>query len=94
MTLELCTLVKGVPYGLASLQYTDHESSFKGIGIFNEGKLTKAPFTCIDGEGTVRSFSKMEDGRPADNSYCTRFNENGSTQHLESLRDRNEVSGW
>ena len=54
VTLEICTLYKGVPYGLSLISYTnpnDEESSFKGIGVFNQGKLNSAPFTCIDGDG-------------------------------------------
>ena len=73
VTLEMCTLYKGVPYGLALIKHSD----FKGIGVFNDGKLTGAPFTCVYG-GYGYSFSKMENGRPADNSYYTNFYPNGT----------------
>ncbi len=66
VTLEICTLYKGVPYGLALIKHF----SFTGIGVFNEGKLTGAPFTCLY-TGIGLSCSKMENGRPADNSYHT-----------------------
>ena len=68
VTLEICTLYKGVPYGPALIKH----SEFKGIGVFNNGKLTGGPFTCaMDSLGF--SFSKMDNGRPADNSYYTSF---------------------
>ena len=93
----MCTLFKGVPSGLALIQYTDPDDkflSFKGVGIFNDGILTNAPFTCINGNGYGRSFSKMENGRPADNSYYTEFNENGYEQHVHLLKERTDVTGW
>jgi hypothetical protein len=40
VTLKMCTLYKGKPYGLAHIQYNDPESdyhSFEGLGIFTEG---------------------------------------------------------
>ena len=74
VTLEICTLYKGVPYGLALIKH----STFKGIGIFNDGKLTGAPFTCVNRNRWGLSFSKMENGRPADNSYYTEFYPNGT----------------
>ncbi len=90
VTLEMCTLYKGVPYGLALIKHSD----FKGIGVFNDGKLTGGPFTCVDILGRVNSFSKMENGRPADNSYFTWFYPNGSKRHVESLKNKTDVSGW
>ncbi len=36
--LKLCTLLKGVPYGPAFIEYTDPEDddlSFKGVGVFD-----------------------------------------------------------
>ena len=74
VTLEMCTLYKGVPYGLALIKH----SFFKGIGIFNDGKLTGGPFTYVSNRGWGYSFSKMENGRPADNSYYTSFYSNGT----------------
>jgi hypothetical protein len=38
VTLELCTVYKGVPYGLAIIKYSHPYKiglSFKGVGIFN-----------------------------------------------------------
>jgi hypothetical protein len=60
VTLKLCTLLKGVPYGPAYIEYT-HPSekwrSFEGVGVFTEGRLHMGPFTGIDGEGDAYSFS-------------------------------------
>ena len=81
VTLEVCTLFKGVPYGVSLIQYTDPNNewlSFKGLGFFNNGKLSSAPFTALNGDGFGHSFSKMENGRPAHNSYYTQFYRNGS----------------
>ena len=63
VTLEMCTLYKGVPYGLALIKH----STFKGIGVFNDGKFTGGPFTGVYA-GWGRSYTKMENGRPAHNS--------------------------
>jgi hypothetical protein len=94
VTLDMCTLYKGVPYGLAFISCTHPLlPNFKGIGVFNEGKLTGAPFTCIN-SGWGISFSKMENGRPADNSYFTTFSPNGCKEHVESLKYKTDVSGW
>jgi hypothetical protein len=96
VTLEICTLQNGVPYGLSIIQYNkpkDKFLSFKGIGTFNEGKLSSAPFTFVDEYGFGRLLSKMENGIPANNSYCTRFYNNGYKQHSESLKNKTEVSG-
>ena len=54
VTLEICTLYKGVPSGLAVIQYTNPKNksfSFKGLGFFNNGKLNNAPFTAVNGNG-------------------------------------------
>ena len=51
VNLEICTLFDGEPQGLAIITYKDPENkllSFKGVGIFNKGKLHNAPFICID----------------------------------------------
>ena len=47
VTLKLCTLYNGVPYGPAYIQYTDTtndddssyiiDKSFKGVGVFENG---------------------------------------------------------
>jgi hypothetical protein len=49
VTLELCTVYKEMPYGLAIIDYKQNgdtlfskdksEMSFKGVGIFKEGIL-------------------------------------------------------
>jgi hypothetical protein len=36
--LKLCTLLKGIPYGPAYIEYThpdDESGSFKGVGVFD-----------------------------------------------------------
>jgi len=74
VTLEMCTLYKGVPHGIAYINYTDPEDeslSFRGVGVFHHGKLHNAPFSCLPGDGRPRSFSNMHNGRPADGSYDT-----------------------
>ena len=62
MTLKLCTVFKGVPYGPAYIEYTHSDPkrkdlSFDGVGIFTEGKLHMGPFTGIDGDGDSYSYS-------------------------------------
>ena len=64
------------------------------MGFFNNGKLSSAPFTALDENGFGLSFSKMENGRPAHNSYHTQFYNNGSKAHVESLKNKTDVSGW
>jgi hypothetical protein len=79
----MCTVYKGVPYGLAIIKYSypdNKELSFKGVGVFNQGRLTNSSFTCITGDGIGLSFTKMDNGRPADNSYATFFNRKGYKQ--------------
>jgi hypothetical protein len=41
------------------------------MGVFKYGKLNNGPFICIDGIGSRKLFSMMEDGRPAEKSYMT-----------------------
>ena len=97
VTLEICTLFNGLPHGLAIIQYT-HPSikgySFRGVGVFNNGQLHNAPFTCIDGLGWGYSFTQMHNGRPADGSYYTYFYQNGWTLHVDSLETKTDASGW
>jgi hypothetical protein len=72
--LEICTLYKGLPHGIAIIAYTDpddSDESFRGVGVFVHGQLHNAPFTCLEGDGWGRSLSKMQNGRPADGSYHT-----------------------
>ena len=40
VTLKMCTLYKGKPYGLAHILYTnpdDKYNSFEGLGVFDRG---------------------------------------------------------
>jgi hypothetical protein len=79
-TLEICTLYKGVPHGIAIIQYTDPNNkwcSFRGAGVFNNGKLHNTPFSCVNGEGFRFSYSMMQNGRPADGSLRTEFYKDG-----------------
>ena len=97
VSLEICTLYNGLPHGIAIIQCTNIESdglSFRGVGVFDNGKLHNAPFTCVDGNGNSRSYSKMKDGRPADGSYRTEFNREGSTAHVRSFEGISDTSGW
>ena len=79
VTLSICTLWKGVPHGLAAIEHTSSDGddlSFRGVGVFNHGKLHNANFSCVSGEsrGEGYSFTNMQNGRPADGSYFTQFN--------------------
>ena len=50
VTLEICTVYKGTPHGLAIIKYNDPDDnklSFKGVGVFNQGKLSNSSFSCI-----------------------------------------------
>ena len=54
VTLEICTLYKGIPYGLALISYNnpgDKSISFRGVGVFNDGQLHNTAFTCVKGDG-------------------------------------------
>ena len=62
--------------------------------MFNDRQLHNGPFTCIAGFGIGYSFSKMLNGRPADNSFCTYFNSDEHTQLVDSLDKKTDVSGW
>ena len=71
VTLTMCTLYKGKPYGLAHIKYTDDDNknlSFEAVGVFSQGKLT-GPFLSISDDGFADSYSLMMNGRPADNHY-------------------------
>ena len=60
VTLKLCTVLKGVPYGPAYIEYTHPDIkglSFNGVGVFTEGRLHLGPFTAIDGDGDGYSYS-------------------------------------
>ena len=60
VTLKLCTLIKGVPFGPAYIEYIDphlQDLSFDGVGIFTDGRLHMGPFTAINGDGRGLSYS-------------------------------------
>jgi hypothetical protein len=60
VTLKLCTVLKGVPYGPAYIEYTHPDKkdlSFEGVGVFTEGRLHLGPFTAIAGNGAGLSYS-------------------------------------
>ena len=97
VTLEMCTLYKGVPHGIASINYTDPEiewMSFRGVGVFHHGQLHNAPFMCLLRNGMAYSFSKMHNGRPADGSYYTQFWSDGAKDIVDSLEVKTQVVGW
>ena len=96
-TVSLCAQYKGVPIGPALIQYQHPDNknySFKGVGVFNQGKLTNSSFSFIGGSGYGTSFTKMENGRPVDNSYATFFNPKGHKQNVFSTKNEIVVSGW
>jgi hypothetical protein len=69
-------MMKGVPHGPAFIRYIDphsEEFSFIGSGVFIDGKLHNTPFSCVTFEGVGYSFTRMNNGRPADASYCSAF---------------------
>jgi hypothetical protein len=65
--LDWCFLLDGkTPHGLASFSYEDplyNNLSFSIVGVFKEGVLDGGPAVFINGDGWVRSFSQMVDGR-------------------------------
>ena len=96
VTLKICTLYKGVPYGPALISFKDPDNlveSFQGIGIFNDGKLDSGPFSFIKRTGFASSYSLMKNGRPADSNYGTWFNEPKSKEFVDSLTEKKDVSG-
>ncbi len=74
MTLLMCTLYQGEPHGLALIECTHPEYewfSFKGMGVFNQGKLNSGPFICVSEYGSRYLFASMKNGRPEQDSNCT-----------------------
>jgi hypothetical protein len=62
VTVEMCTLYKGLPHGIALIAYKDPKEkaySFRGVGVFVHGQLNNAPFTWVDGNGDGASLSNM-----------------------------------
>ena len=54
VTLEMCTVYKGVPHGIAIINYTNPEDeggSFRGVGAFHHGQLHNSPFICLKRDG-------------------------------------------
>ena len=54
VNLDFCTTYNGIPYGPALIDYKDPISqsrSFKGVGVFNDGKLHNSTFNYKDGDG-------------------------------------------
>ena len=97
VTLEICTLYKGVPQGIAIINYTDPKNKnnyFRGVGLFHLGKLHNAPFACVEGDGWAYSLTKMQKGRPADGSFFTQFRQDGQTAHVDSWEEYTQVGGW
>ncbi len=96
VTLEMCTVYKGVPHGIAIINYTceNEDYSFRGVGVFHHGQLHDAPFSCLQGDGWAHSFSMMHKGRPADGSYHTQFYSDGVTDIVDSLEEWTHVGGW
>ncbi len=97
VTLELCTIFKGIPCGPAIIVFSHPYNeifSFKGIGIFDEqGQLHNAPFICISGDGYGHFFDQLINGRP-DDTFSTFFLPDGFEQNLDSFDNKNDVSGW
>ncbi len=90
VTLEICTVYKSIPYGLAIIKYShpdDTSLSFRGIGLFDNGKLSYSSFTCLTGDEVGKMFTKMENGRPVDNSYATSFSSKGVKKYVYSLKN-------
>ncbi len=90
MTLEICTLYKGVPHGIAILNYIDPDEkykSFRGVGIFDHGQLHNAPFSYLKGDNWAYSIAKMENGRPADGTYYAEF-------ILGRVKPEEKKEGW
>ncbi len=96
VTLEMCTLYKGVPHGIALIDYQlemPSEYCFRGLGIFHHGKLHNSPFSCFKLDGYPEFYSKMENGRPADASYHTQFFKDREGLILYSQYET-RVGGW
>jgi hypothetical protein len=74
-------LYKGVPHGIAIIQYTDPNvkwRSFRGASVFINGILHNTPFSCVNGDGIRSSYAMMQNGRPADGSFRTVFYNDGT----------------
>ncbi len=61
-TLHQCRFYNNKPIGPALISYKgkNKETSFKGLGIFNnQCKLENSPFIYVTGNGDVKLISKM-----------------------------------
>ena len=98
VTLEMCTLYKGVPHGMALISHTDPQDadvtkarlSFRGLGIFRHGVLHNTPFSCA---GRSQAFAKMFLGRPAPGSFHTYFYPDGREEPVHSFEEMSNVGG-
>jgi hypothetical protein len=95
VTLEWCFLLDGkTPHGFASLSYKDPEydwKSFSGVGVFKEGVLHGGPAVFINGDGWVRSFSQMVDGRAS--GWGTLHYREGCEMNTNTKKTETDVSG-
>jgi hypothetical protein len=97
VTLELCTVHKNVPYGLAIIKYKNPDSSdesFKGVAIFNKGKLDMTQFLCIEGNGWRFQIMNMKDGRPQQNGLAATFITDTIMRNTTSLTKKDKVFGF
>ncbi len=97
VTLELCTVYKNVPYGLAIINYKNADSSwesFKGVAIFNKGKLEMTQFLCINGNGWRNQIMNMKDGRTQQNGLAAVFISNLEERNTTSLTKKDKVHGF
>ena len=72
VTLKVCTLLNGVPYGLAFIHYKnyyDHDCSFDGPGVFTDGKIRDGPFTVFFENKFGFSLLQMKNGSTADGGF-------------------------
>ncbi len=95
--LKLCTLYNGVPNGPAVIHCSDEddkETIFDGVGVFTDGKLHDGPCTFFLENRIGVSYSQMKNGKPADDGYVTLFWPQGEKEHVNSLTEKRDVSGW
>jgi hypothetical protein len=72
----------------------DDSLSFRGVGVFVYGKLHNGPFTYVVKDLGGKSFTKMQNGRPAEGSILTEFYREGRKIPVYSLEEGTDVSGW
>jgi hypothetical protein len=95
VTLEWCFLLDGkTPHGLAPFSYKHPEynwASFSGVGVFMEGVLDGGPTVFINGNGWVRSFSQMVDGRAS--GWGTEHYPEGRKMNTNTKKTETDVFG-